>query len=412
MLKKISSVAYAIFCLVAITRFSPTLQKDDSDKEFVVVGYLPEWRYESANYDTLSQYLTHLLLFSLEPTPSGEITALDRLPSTEVFKEIQRFSAENNTEVLICFGGNGRSAGFSQMVKSAKARSRFVTAVVDLCEIYGLSGVDYNWEYPGYAFGRGYKEKELVDADYRGLKDLVLDTRKAFLEANKGKNKKNKLKTITMAYYPDTRQEQLLVDFGISDIVDYMHSMSYDQSGEHHSTLAFGKKTADQAKDTLLPLRKVTLGLPFYGRHRSGNWVTYEDIVQKHSPLPSHVDIVRDDAGMKFGFNGRDTIKEKVRYAKKLGLGGVMVWEAGQDCRIQEVTRSGQTHVVTCPDGPASSLLVAISEVLQEGDKPAVQYCGRYRKFEFMNLLKTMSPLAIRFVRVMIKTAICYIHKI
>ena len=60
-------------------------------------------------------------------------------------------------------------------------------------------------------------------------------------------------------------------------------------------------------------------------------------------------------------FNGAGTIREKVRYAKQLGLGGVMIWEAGQDCRMKAVTRHGTTHVATCPQGEASSLLVAIA---------------------------------------------------
>ena len=60
------------------------------------------------------------------------------------------------------------------------------------------------------------------------------------------------------------------------------------------------------------------------------------------------------------------TIQEKVRYAKHLGLGGVMIWEAGQDCRLEAVTRHGTTHVVTCPEAE-NSLLVAIREAAEEG---------------------------------------------
>jgi GH18 family chitinase len=81
--------------------------------------------------------------------------------------------------------------------------------------------------------------------------------------------------------------------------------------------------------------------------------------------LPSHLDEVSDERG-KLGFNGKDTIREKVMYAKKMGLGGVMIWEAGQDCRVEAVTRHGKTHMVTCPVGPASSLLVSITVAVQE----------------------------------------------
>jgi GH18 family chitinase len=334
------------------------------DLEFAVVGYLPEWRYEGANYDTLSRHLTHLLLFSLEPTNTGGIAALDRIPGDDVMEEIKVSAKKFGTKILICFGGNGRSGGFSSMVRSKKARGLFVESLVLLCEQHGFAGVDYNWEYPGYAFGRGYQSDKEVDAEYRGLARLIEETRVAFQRSGQAE-----LDTITIAYYPDTRQEVFLRNYGIADDVDLMHSMSYDQSGEHHSSFSFGKKTADQARDAGLPLHKITMGLPFYGRYvRGGDWVTYEDIVQKHVPLQSHLDEVSDERG-RLVFNGKDTIKEKALYAKQVGLGGVMIWEAGQDCRVEAVTRHGKTHVVTCPAGPESSLLVAITNAIDPTDR-------------------------------------------
>ena len=66
-------------------------------------------------------------------------------------------------------------------------------------------------------------------------------------------------------------------------------------------------------------------------------------------------------------FNGVGTIKEKVRRAVAAGVGGVMIWEAGQDCRQEEVTRGGQTHKVTCTHGAGSSLLVAMTAAIAEG---------------------------------------------
>ena len=42
-----------------------------------------------------------------------------------------------------------------------------------LLEKKKLDGVDYNWEYPGYAFGRGYLSEAEVRADYEGLHRLL-----------------------------------------------------------------------------------------------------------------------------------------------------------------------------------------------------------------------------------------------
>lgn len=37
-----------------------------SARDFSLVGYLPEWRHEGADFDRLSSHLSHLILFSAE----------------------------------------------------------------------------------------------------------------------------------------------------------------------------------------------------------------------------------------------------------------------------------------------------------------------------------------------------------
>ena len=38
----------------------------DQKEHFSVVAYLPEWRYDGANWETIFQTVTHLILFSIE----------------------------------------------------------------------------------------------------------------------------------------------------------------------------------------------------------------------------------------------------------------------------------------------------------------------------------------------------------
>ena len=114
---------------------------------FVVAGYLPEWRYEGAHWADIASVVTHLILFSIEVTPTGALAALDRLPRAELLQEARAARDASGSRLLLCVGGNGRSAGFSPVVRSKKARARFVAALLALCEENGLDGVDYNWEY-------------------------------------------------------------------------------------------------------------------------------------------------------------------------------------------------------------------------------------------------------------------------
>ena len=280
------------------------------------------------------------------------------MPSPELLAEARSAALKHGAKLLLCFGGNGRSAGFSAMSRSKAARRAFVESAAGLVEEAGLDGIDINWEYPGYSFGSGYGSAEDVKTDWAGLGALAQELRTALPSSA----------SLTAAYYPDGRQEALLLEHGVADAVDYLHMMTYDQQGAQHASLEFALGAMAQGAK-VLPRHKLTLGLPFYGRHSAtGDWTTYEDIVQKHHPLRPGVDSVPAEGGGSIGFNGRHMIENKTRAARSAGLGGVMIWEAGQDCRRVAVTHTddkgaSRTHGVTCPT-PESSLLAAISEAL------------------------------------------------
>lgn len=339
--------------VVALLFLTPECQ--GAPARATVVAYLPEWRYEGANWDTISRHVTHLLLFSAEPSPKGEIVATDRLPRPALLQEAREAARRHGTLLMICFGGNGRSSGFSAMTRRSKRRRRFIDELVVLLDKLDLDGVDYNWEYPGYQFGRGYLPEDEVRKDYAGLSYLIRETKERFAQGGR-------TRAVTMAYYPDGRQEELLKKFSIDQHADLMHMMSYDQTPGHHSTPEFGRKAVDQGA-LLLPPGKLTMGVPFYGRHsETGDWTTYEDLVQRH-PLAPDADSVPAPKGRRaatIGFNGVATIERKTAYALEKGLAGVMIWEVGQDCRLVPVTHGATTHVRTCPSDGAS-LLLAIS---------------------------------------------------
>jgi GH18 family chitinase len=137
-----------------------------------------------------------------------------------------------------------------------------------------------------------------------------------------------------------------------------------------HSSVALAQAALAGGAASGLPVGKLTLGLPFYGRHSAtGDWTTYEDIVQQHAPLAASSDTVpaSQPGSAIIHFNGVDTIMRKTRLALAAGWGGVMVWEAGQDCRLAPVTRDSRTHARTCPGAAGAanaSLLVAIARAL------------------------------------------------
>jgi len=335
---------------------------------FSVFGYLPEWRYSGANFERLFAHLSHLAFFSIEPHPSGSgaLYGLDRAPKRELAAEARLAARRHGTRLLLCVGGNGRSGGFSATVRDAKARRRFAKALVKFAVGLGLDGCDLNWEYPGYAFGSGYQDDASVKADWDGLAALVADVRAAF-HATAGRGPGSGRDIVTLAYYPDGRQEAELKARGLDASADLLHAMTYDAPGAQHSPVSLAETAVRLARGASLRLDRVTLGLPFYGRsaEAGGDWTSYEDIVGKFAASRLSP---ADDEVAGIGFNGANTIAAKVRLALAEGLGGVMVWESGQDCREAPVTRDGRTHVKTCPDrGEGSwSLHAAVSRALRD----------------------------------------------
>ena len=210
------------------------------------------------HYSKVRIRLFNVKLCALIP---GEITALDRIPRPELLKEARSAATKHGTKMMICFGGNGRSNGFSAMVRSERSRKAFLKNLSLLLDKYEFDGVDYNWEYPGYMMGRGYLEEKEILRDYEGLAALVLETKDMFEGSGR---------VVSMAYYPDTRQERLIKQFGIDKEVDIVSSMSYDQSGPNHSSRDLAKKTIQHAKDADLDVSKLCIGLPFYGRDDRG----------------------------------------------------------------------------------------------------------------------------------------------
>lgn len=206
-----------------------------------VAAYLPEWRYEGANWVDISSTVTQLILFSLEVQPTGRLAAHDRLPRKELMHQAREATKASGTKLLVCIGGNGRSAGFTAAVAKKDRRERFVQSLVELCDKYDLDGIDLNWEYPGYSFGSGYHAEDAIERDYKGFALLVKKLHAAFAPSGR---------IVTLAYYPDTKQEGLLLKHGLDKHAAAMHMMSYDQPGEH-STMAFAERVAHVAPPTL-----------------------------------------------------------------------------------------------------------------------------------------------------------------
>jgi GH18 family chitinase len=285
-------------CLLGIFMVTPMQSGEGTAHEqssFRVVGYLPDYR-EFERITTRG--LTDLILFSATPTATGDldISRLKKMP----WSKLRAFKTKQRVRLILCVGGWERSSHFAAVAGSDPIRQKFVNAMVKFCLDERLDGIDLDWEHPKNG------------AEQAAYANLLTELHKAF-------EQHGLMLSVTIAAWQKLPSSAF-------EAVDWVNLMAYDHTGQH-STFESAQSDVKKLIDSGMPARKITLGLPFYGRDikNSNRVLTYREIVANNRPEPA-VDEIDN-----IYFNGPETISRKTKYAIDKGLAGVMVWELGQD---------------------------------------------------------------------------------
>lgn len=261
----------------------------------VLAAYLPAWSFGAAPEASFGM-VTDVLYFSVQPTEEGGVNTKDI--EFGHLRALQEKKKRHGFRLLLCVGGWERSEHFAGVSADEGKRGRFVKELTGMAEEYGLDGIDLDWEHP-----KNPKEA----ADYAVL---MKDLKKALGE--------KRLVTAALAGWQSLPKEGW-------DVLDRLHLMAYDHP-ERHSTFEAGVSDVAKVRAQGLAVRKIALGVPFYGRSLS-EW---------NQALPGRELLVRlkgasgDEADGYF-FNNLETLSRKAAWAKEQGLAGVMVWEMTQD---------------------------------------------------------------------------------
>ena len=254
-----------------------------------VAGYLPSYRVADWSADGAGP-VTDVVAFQRTPggdgsLPDGSLTAamLDRLAAD---------CGRTGRRLSLCLGGWGHGDAFAKLVSDPVARSRLLDQLAAL----PINGVDIDWEYPQ------------TDAEWSGLAVLLSETKVRFPKW-----------TVSIAVAPWKP-----IPSEVFDAADRVHLMSYDHAFPQ-ATLPKTTADIDRVLKWGCPAGKLLVGIPFYGRDADRQATTYADL----PPLRPSIDRTPDG----IAFNGIDTVRAKVRLAAARSLGGIMIWELGQDRR-------------------------------------------------------------------------------
>lgn len=285
-----------LLALLSLLSAAPPVATD-APAAFRIVGYLPEYR--AAEFDPAALVgLTDLIVFSAEPTRDGrlDLRRLDRLPR----ERLLAFKTRQRVRLLLCVGGWERSSHFAAVAADIERRRRFIDDAVRVCLERRLDGLDLDWEHPK------------TPAEQTRYGDLLQGLRDAF--------RPHGLQlSVTIAGWQKLSRQAL-------QAVDAVQVMSYDHRGRH-STLEAALADVKAVSALGVPRERIVLGMPFYGRHvtKPGLSFGYRQIVARHRPAADN------DEVESIYFNGPEMIRRKTEHALQTGLGGVMVWELGQD---------------------------------------------------------------------------------
>lgn len=271
-----------------------------------------------------------------------------------------------NIKVGLSVGGWGGSSGFSSAVSTNKTRATFAKTALELLLNLGLDYIDLDWEYP---VSGGYGPHNPLDGYNYVL--LLQEIRKIFTEAIQDGRWRGTLPPGISLALPCGQfigRYDYLKQMG--EIIDFANMMCYDFSGgwsalsDHHSNLFSrhpGNSSADSGIRELLatgfPARKTILGIPIYARGfegcknltkafkaaSPGTWddpgvLDYKALNLRNGTCTPLIEIATNGTfchdtklNRVLVYDSVTAVKKKVDYVKKLGLGGVMFWEASAD---------------------------------------------------------------------------------
>jgi GH18 family chitinase len=336
------------FAIILLSIILPGCKKDTEEDKYLdkplctdkfipknakvkVVGFYPSWRHNSLPVSEIDwdKYTRIVYAFAI-PNGDGTLNTKDLTLITQL-----RDSAHaHGVEVYFSVGGGDGSTNFAWIVTQQEYMKRFINEVTQYVFEYCLDGVDIDWEY-----WSGYRNNSVIQSESNGFVYILSSIKGKLKPYNKG----------------------ISIDLGASHwsgahfyteavrYVDDFQIMCYDFSGPWttpgpHSSYEQSIGSGNSINSTGLaywvnyrgwPKEKMLLGVPFYGRdfdNNGGEGISYSDILELSG------DAYLKDRVNNVYYNGIATMAKKTRYVVDNGYAGIMIWEIGQDSRVDSTS--------------------------------------------------------------------------
>ena len=240
-------------------------------------------------------------------------------------RQLVELKKDHHIYIVLSIGG-WTAGGFSEMASTQERRQAFARDCKRIVRDYNLDGIDIDWEYPSCSEAGIISSPQDID----NFTLLMRELRKAL-----GKSYLLSCATVADAKFVDFR--------AIEPYVDLVNIMMYDVGNPpyHHAALyrseLSGRVTAEEALqahlDGGMPLHKLVLGVPFYGRSVKdfgdtayGALVKRTDVTRVWDDVAKAPYLVKDGE-MACSYEDAESLAWKCRFIKEKGMRGAMYWE-------------------------------------------------------------------------------------
>lgn len=316
----------------------------------LVFGYYSQWNFYGYTEKMLETCDVINLCF-------GYVTPEFTIDATSVYPVLSQVlvAREHGVRVVLSIQGySSAGTNFSRAAATEQGRITLAESMLRVVEKYHLDGIDIDWEYPGFNTGTS------VSVDKANYTLLCKQISETFKKANED--------YLITAAIPGGGNGPYRFDLGnVAKYLDYIHIMTYDLqnggSASHHTALhdsfatLSGCSVSSSVKTYMnngVPASKIVIGLSFYGKRTratslggkaSGGYsaIVYDKILEQYLPrIGQDVEYGFDETaqapylldktnGYFITYEDERSIAAKCQYAIDNSLGGVMIWEVGED---------------------------------------------------------------------------------
>lgn len=330
-----------------------------------VIAYVNGWENNwGTDYEKAKQ-ITHIN-YAFANIKDGKVVE-GRDTDAEIIKKLNGLKQVNKElKILISVGGWSWSKNFSDAALTPESREIFANSAIAFMQRHHIDGIDLDWEYPGLP-GDGNTHRPEDKENFTAILKLIREKLDA-LEING----KHYLLTIasgaSQSYLDHTSMDKA------QKYLDFINIMTYDFHGGgerktgHHANLSPSESdnnervrnavsAVEEHVNAGIPIHKIVLGVPFYGRWWKGTNPTNNGLYQAtHGKTGSYnyntiVDSLNSDKGFTeywdeaakvpyiwrekdslfITYDNEKSMEHKVDFVRRKGLGGVMFWQFNGD---------------------------------------------------------------------------------